>query len=86
MYDWCVKRTQIQFPDPLYRRLKQIAELKDWPLAEVVRRASELYVARFPEKASERWKFPTVDLGGDFLSDPAHSRPEADAIELRGES
>ena len=32
-------RTQIQFPDPLYLRLKTIAEQHDWSLAEVMRKA-----------------------------------------------
>ena len=80
-------RTQIQFPDPLYSRLKEIAEMNDWSLADVVRRATELYVRRFPEPndLEEDWSFPTVDMGGDFLLDPASSKVEAEAIELRSE-
>ena len=42
-------RTQIQFPDPLYKRLKMIAEQQDWSLAEVMRKAAEHFVERFPE-------------------------------------
>jgi hypothetical protein len=78
-------RTQIQFPDPLYRRLKQIAELNDWSLADVVRRATELYVRRFPEHgASENdWSFPTINTDGDYLVDPADSHVESDAIAQR---
>ena len=78
-------RTQIQFPDPLYRRLKQVAEANDWSLAEIVRRASELYVERFSVEpdASEMWTYPVVDMGGDFLVDPADVRSEADASEAR---
>jgi len=75
-------RTQIQFPEPLYRRLKEIAEANDWSLADVVRRASENYVRRFPEtpKRDDAWTFPTIDGGGDFLIDPAEVGAEADAI------
>ena len=78
-------RTQIQFPDPLYRRLKQVAEMNDWPLAEVVRRATELYVQRFPEveEPEGKWEFPTIDAGGDFLVDPAMVDSEADAVIAR---
>ena len=78
-------RTQIQFPDPLYRRLKQVADTNDWSLAEVVRRASELYVERFPPEpdASAPWRFPVVDMGGDFLIDPADVRLETEASEAR---
>lgn len=79
-----MKRTQIQFPDPLYRRLKEIAASNDWALAEVVRRAVELYVERFPTRESKRsWVFPTLDQGGDYLIDPAEVRAESDAIAQR---
>lgn len=75
-------RTQIQFPDPLYQRLKEIAERQDWSLSEVMRKAAEHFVTRFPEgpKPKAIWRFPTLDCGGDFLTDPASLWPEADAI------
>jgi hypothetical protein len=78
-------RTQIQFPDPLYQRLKAIADQQDWSLAEVMRKAAEHFVSRFPESPTPRtaWKFPTLECGGDFLTDPASLRPEADAISKR---
>lgn len=81
-------RTQIQLPDPLYQRLKEIAEQQDWSLSEVMRKAAEHFVTRFPEdpKPKTVWRFPTLDCGGDFLSDPAHQRPEADAILQRSGS
>ena len=81
-------RTQIQFPDPLYQRLKAIAEEQDWSLAEVMRKAAEHFVNRFPEQPQPRaaWKFPTLECGGDFLTDPAALRPEADAIIQRSDS
>lgn len=80
-----MKRTQIQFPEPLYQRLKEVAAMNDWALAEVVRRASELYVERFPktEDRDKAWSFPVLNLGGDFLVDPAGVHGEADAIESR---
>ena len=75
-------RTQIQFPEPLYRRLKTIAEQNDWPLAEVMRKAAEHFVSGFPVHTPARsaWSFPTLECGGDFLIDPANLHPEADAI------
>ncbi len=81
-------RTQIQFPEPLYHRLKQIAERQDWSLSEVMRKAAEHFVARFPEQpaANKAWRFPTIDCGGDFLDDAVNSRPEADAILQRSGS
>ncbi|MFT4639569.1 MAG: putative transcriptional regulator [Verrucomicrobiales bacterium] len=46
---YIMTRTQIQFPDPLYKRLKAIAKPQDWSLAEVLRKAAEHFVTRFPE-------------------------------------
>jgi hypothetical protein len=56
-------RTQIQFPDPLYQRLKEIAERQDWSLSEVMRKAAEHFITRFPEdpKPKAVWRFPTLD-------------------------
>lgn len=81
-------RTQIQFPDPLYQRLKEVAEQQDWSLSEVMRKAAEHFVSRFPTgpKPHSGWRFPTLDCGGDFLADPATLRPEADAILQRSGS
>ncbi len=81
-------RTQIQFPDPLYQRLKEIAEGQDWSLSEVMRKAAEHFVTRFPEgpKPKVVWRFPELDCGGDFLTDPASLRSEADAILERSAS
>ncbi|MBL9152387.1 MAG: ribbon-helix-helix protein, CopG family [Verrucomicrobiales bacterium] len=81
-------RTQIQFPEPLYQRLKEIAERQDWSLSEVMRKAAEHFVARFPEehRPNPAWRFPTLDCGGDFLTDPADLRPEVDAILERSAS
>jgi hypothetical protein len=71
----------------LYQRLKAIAEQQDWSLAEVMRKAAEHFVSRFPEQPQPRteWKFPTLECGGDFLIDPASLRPEADAILQRSD-
>lgn len=75
-------RTQIQFPEPLYQRLKEIAERQDWSLSEVMRKAAEHFVTRFPEGPAPKkaWRFPMLDCGGDFVTDPARMRPEAEAI------
>jgi hypothetical protein len=78
-------RTQVQFPDPLYRRLKAIAEQQHWSLSEVMRKAAEHFVERFPNSAAKgvEWHFPTLDCGGDFLTDPALISAETEAIGQR---
>jgi hypothetical protein len=81
-------RTQIQSPEPLYQRLKEIAERHDWSLSEVMRKAAEHFVTRFPEEPAPKkvWRFPTLDCGGDFLADLASLRPKVDAILERSAS
>jgi len=53
-----------------------------------MRKAAEHFVIRFPEdpKPKAVWRFPTLDCGGDFLTDPASLRPEAEAILQRSGS
>lgn len=74
-------RTQIQFPAPLYKRLKEIAQQQGWSLSEVLRKAAEHFVDRFPARfdGKETWRFPVLDCGGDFLRDPATVNCEAEA-------
>lgn len=81
-------RIQIQFPDPLYQRLQEIAEKQDWSLSEVMRKAAEHFVAGFPKDPKPRavWRFLTLNCGGDFLTDPASLQPETDAILQRSGS
>ncbi len=78
-------RTQVQFPEPLYKRLKEIARQKDWPFAEVVRRATERYADQHPGKrgkASE-YKLPEpLDLG-PFKQPPENVNCEVEAILAR---
>ena len=79
-------KTQIQFPDPLYHDLKRLAGERDQSMAEVVRRATERYVAQYPPERTPapRWQLPdALDMGGDFLIDPTPFRAEADAIEMK---
>lgn len=41
-------KTQIQFPDALYKRLKRLAAEQEWSLAETLRRGAELLLATRP--------------------------------------
>ncbi len=55
-----MKRTQVQIPDPLYEEVRRVAGLRDWSIAEVVRRAVEQLVAQYPgiKKAETPWQQP----------------------------
>lgn len=80
-------RTQIQLPDPLFKRLRSIAKTKDLSLAEIIRREMEKYVETFPEDLEPKkpWKYPVLPRGlGLQLQDTATINCEADAIEAKG--
>ena len=78
-------RTQIQLPEPLFQKLKAIAALRDWSVAELIRRGMEVYVQTCPEvtMAREEWTMPVLRRSGGHLVDPATVRAEAEAIEQR---
>ncbi len=65
-------KTQVQIPDELFERAKQVAAVKEWSFAEIVRRGLEQMVLRHAGKqwppASE-WSLPEpMDLG--LIVDP----------------
>lgn len=68
-------KTQVQIPDELYRRAKEIAASREWSFAEIVRRGLEQIVLRHPSglKRQASWQLPDpVDLGlrADPFMDP----------------
>lgn len=78
-------RTQIQLPEPLFRRLKEIASARDWSLAELVRRAAEVYVQTCIDVRSskEEWTLPVLRGSGGYLVDPATVSSEEQIVEDR---
>ena len=60
-------RTQIQLPEELHRRLSALAEARELSLAEVVRRATEVFLeqSRFQISPSD-WKPPQPRASGKF--------------------
>lgn len=54
-----MKRTQVQIPNPLYNRAHRVAQLRDWSVSEVFRRALEQYVAECETSDDESgWSLP----------------------------
>jgi hypothetical protein len=79
-----MQRTQIQLPEPLFRQVKQIAEDRDWSVAELVRRGIEAYVQTFPTTVPKaNWIMPVLRGSGGHLQDPAVVNAEAEAIQAR---
>lgn len=78
-------RTQIQLPAPLFNQLRQIAEQRDWSVAELVRRGMEAYVqtCSIPASPTSQWVMPVLRGSGGHLSVAASGRAEADAMVAR---
>jgi hypothetical protein len=53
-------RTQIQLPDAVYLRAKQLADAREISMAELVRRSLELLLSQYPapDQTIEDWQFP----------------------------
>jgi hypothetical protein len=63
-------KTQVQIPDELYHRAKQVAAEKEWSFAEVVRRGLEYITQANPSgrKAGGKWRPPGPYHLGPFLA------------------
>ena len=63
-------KTQVQIPDELYRRAKQVAAEKEWSFAEVVRRGLEYITRANPtgRKVGKPWRLPAPHHLGPFLA------------------
>jgi hypothetical protein len=65
-------KTQIQLPDDLYARVKQLAKQKEWSLAETLRRGAELLLQQYPtpQSVQQPWTPPKArHLGWQGLTD-----------------
>lgn len=54
-------KTQIQFPDELYRRAKRFGTEREMSLAEMIRRGLELLLERYPSEGrrdDQPWSLP----------------------------
>jgi hypothetical protein len=63
-------KTQVQIPDELFRRAKQVAAQKEWSFAEVVRRGLEYMTRVNPprQQSGTGWKLPPPKPLGPFLA------------------
>lgn len=62
-------KTQVQIPDQLFHRAKQVAAQNEWSFAETVRRGLEYITSVRPVQgtAGRRWKPPQARDCGPFL-------------------
>lgn len=77
-------KTQIQFPDNLYERLKKLANEQEWSLAETLRRSAELLLATrplAPKSQSAAWTLePPANT--QLLADPFANPDWREAVNL----
>jgi hypothetical protein len=69
---YCMVRTQIQLPDEIYRRARQLARSREISMDELVRRSLELLISQYPDPGStlEDWRMPKpMHLGWKGLDD-----------------
>lgn len=73
-------RTQVQLPDALYARAKQVAEGQEMSLAELVRRGLE-HMVRVHRASAEKaeWRLPEPVALGPFLAPVEEWREMANA-------
>ena len=63
-----MQKLQILFPDPLMRKMRRVAGQVDLPVSEVVRRATEHWLERFPEETRAAKSVPLVDAGNCLVN------------------
>ncbi len=61
-------KTQVQVPDELYKKAKEIANAKEWSLAEVFRRGLEYMARTHQPDSGKEWKLPVIDCDDDLVS------------------
>jgi hypothetical protein len=65
-------KTQVQFPDCLYREAKRVAREREISFAEVVRRGVEYITRAYPasRKTAREWTLPAARNLGPFKAPP----------------
>ena len=65
-----MKKIQVLFPEPQMQRLKRLARIEDRPISEIIRRATEDYLAKEPSAPlpDAAAAIPVFDGGETFVS------------------
>jgi len=49
-------------------KLRKVAKQEDVPVSEIIRKAADLWLRRFPDKPANKKKVPTIDAGACMMS------------------
>ena len=65
-----MKKMQVLFPEPHMQRLKRLAKIEDRPISEIIRRATENYLAKAPSAPlpDAAAAIPLFDGGESFVN------------------
>jgi metal-responsive CopG/Arc/MetJ family transcriptional regulator len=58
-----MQKIQILFPDPMMKRLRDIAKQEDMPVSEIIRKSTSMWLERYAEKPKQKKSVPLVDAG-----------------------
>ena len=65
-----MKKIQVLFPEPQMQRLRRLAKMEDRPISEIIRRATEDYLAKAPSATllDAAAAIPVFDGGETFVT------------------
>ncbi len=49
-------------------KLRKVAKQEDIPVSEIIRKAADLWLKRFPDKPTNKREVPTIDAGACMMS------------------
>lgn len=58
-----MQKMQILFPAPLMKQMRELAAREDISISDIVRKATENWLERYPAKKPSQQKVPVVDTG-----------------------
>ena len=71
VYHGYMQKIQILFPDPMMKRIRKLAAQEDVSISDLVRRATDCWLERFPVKTTAPRKVPVIDAGRCLLDTDA---------------
>jgi len=55
------------FPDPMMKQMRELASREDVSISDLVRKATESWIERYPLQKPKRHRVPVVDAGRCLL-------------------
>ena len=62
-----MQKMQILFPDPMMKQMRELAAREDVSVSDLVRKATQSWMERFPVNNPTRRQVPVIDAGRCLL-------------------